>query len=268
VRSFILILSFFCLSQAQAKNEATEIIRRGEQRMRGLSTQAQMEMIVRKADFRRRMEVRAWTSGNQMALVEILVPAKDAGVTSLRRADQMWNYLPKVDQTVRVPVSLMLQPWMGSDFTNDDLMKASSLVRDYTHRIAKRNKKDRTVLIECLPKPDAPVVWGRVYYWARTEDSLPVKQAYYDEAGKLVRTLWFDKFRKMDDRVIPTSVTVRPAGNSNEYTTVLYKRVLYDRELPSSLFDRDRIRQQSEQGLKVSQGWYQQRKRTQIASVR
>jgi len=265
VRLFLFICSLLSVTEAQGRNEASEIIRRGEQRMRGLSTQVTMEMVVRKADYRRRMEVRAWTSGTQLALVEILQPAKDSGVSSLRRVDQMWNYLPKVDQTVRVPLSLMLQPWMGSDFTNDDLMKASSLLRDYTHRIAKRNRKAGTLLIECLPKPDAPVVWGRVYYWARAKDSLPVKQAYYDENGKLVRTLWFDRFKKMDDRVIPTRITVRPAGNSKEFTTVTYRRVLYDREIPGFIFDRDRLRQQSQQGLIASSGWFYQKKQFRYA---
>lgn len=251
----VVILAIGLPSETLAGDRAKEIIQRGESKLRGMSSQALMTMTVKRADYRRDLKLRSWTSGNAFALVEILDPVKEEGVSSLRKRDQMWNYLPKVDQVVRVPTSLMLQSWMGSDFTNDDLMKSSSLVRDYTHRVAKTDKKARTVLVECTPKPNAAVVWGKVFYWARQRDSLPVKQAYYDDAGVLVRTVWFSKFRKMDDRVIPTVVTIRQANNPHEYTTVKYQKVLYDRALTDDLFNRDRLRTNAQIGKALSRGW-------------
>lgn len=241
-----------------ADPRAEEIIRMGEKQTRGETTQAIMVMDILRPDYTRRLKVRAWTLGHQHALVEILDPLKEEGVCSLRVRSEMWNYLPKTDQVVRIPTSLMLQSWMGSDFTNDDLMKASSLIRDYRHRWLRQEKVggDRTHLIECLPKPDAPVVWGKILYWARTKDNLPVKQQFFDDSGKLVRTLTFSSFRKMDDRIIPTLVRVDKADSPRERTTVSYEKILYDRRLSQQIFDKEEIRGFSREGKVLTAGWF------------
>ncbi len=238
-------------------DKAIDYIRYGEARLRGNSTQSVMRMTIHRPSFTRSLKVRSWTRGADHALVEILDPAKEEGVSSLRNETQMWNYLPKTDQVVRVPSSLMLQSWMGSDFTNDDLMKASSLVRDYRHTIVKYGTidKERVVQIQCLPKPNAPVVWGKIMYFARMSDKLPVKQAFFDEKGKLVRTLFMSHFKTMDDRTIPTEITVRRADEPKEYTTVVYEKILYNREVAESVFNRDQLRQNAQQGKVITAGW-------------
>ena len=215
-------------------------------------------MVIQRPSYTRKLSLRAWTEGNEKALVEILDPPKEAGVSSLRNGNQMWNYLSKTDQVIRVPTSLMLQSWMGSDFTNDDLMKASSLSRDYRHRILKVETQNgmKVALIECLPHPDAPVVWGKVLHWARLADNLPVKQEFYDDRNKLVRTILLTQFKKMDDRVIPTVVRVVKAEDKKETTTVTYKKILYDRKVPNAMFDREQMRQLSQQGTVISAGWF------------
>lgn len=235
-------------SFAATGKDASAIVRTGEQRIRGNSTQAIMRMEISRPEFSRKLKLRAWTVGKAKSLVQILEPAKEEGVMSLRLETQMWNYLPKTDQVIRVPSSLMLQSWMGSDFTNDDLMKASSLVTDYTHKTLRNEKLngEPAVLIECTPKPDAPVVWGKILYWARTSDDLPVKQEYYDEKGKLVRTLRMSGFRKMDDRVIPAELTMVKAENPAETTKVTYEKILYDRKFDESVFERERLRRTSQ----------------------
>ena len=237
--------------------KATEMIRKGETTIRGKSTQAVMEMVIKRPSYTRTLKLRSWTHKDQNALVEILYPQKEEGVSSLRRTDKMWNYLPKVNQVVRVPTSLMLQSWMGSDFTNDDLMKASSILRDYSHKIIKKQKlgKHQTALIECTPKPNAPVVWGKIHYFSRLKDNLPVKQKYFDEDGKWVRTLTFSRFKKMDDRVIPTRVKVRTAEAPKNSTTVVYSKILYDRKIDQLIFDKDRLKQTSQEGKVISAGW-------------
>lgn len=226
--------------------------------MRGQSTQSLFAMKIVRPSFTRELKVRAWTSGTENALVEILEPSKEEGVMSLRQSNQMWNFLPKTDQVVRVPTSLMLQSWMGSDFTNDDLMNASSLVRDYRHQILKKQllKGEKVVMIECRPKPNAPVVWGKILYWAREKDSLPVQQKYYDEKGRWVRTLAYSHFKKMDDRVVPTFLRVTKADEPKEFTVVKYLKILYDRRLDRALFNKEEIRQISYQGKALDWGWF------------
>lgn len=232
---------------------ATRIIRNGEKTLRGKSSQALMTMSIYRPDYTREMKLRAWTSGNKKALVEILAPAKEEAISSLRISNQMWNYLPKTDQTIRVPMSLMLQSWMGSDFTNDDLTKASSLQKDYTHRILKKDSKQ--VVVECRPKKEAPVVWGKILHTARLSDYLPIWQQYFDEHGRLVRTIRFDRFRKMDDRIIPTRVTVVNAENRHDKTVIRYRRILYDRRIAKNLFSRDRLRVTAQLGKSIRWGW-------------
>ena len=258
----LLCLLFACPAltrgaMAAFSTDATGMIQDGESRMRGNSAQLVMSMKINRPEFSRALKLRSWTRGQEKALVEIIEPAKEEGLVSLRVENQMWNYLPKADQVIRVPASLMLQSWMGSDFTNDDLMKMSSLATDYAHKILRREKMDgqETVLIECQPKPTAPVVWGKILYWGRVSDNLPVKEEFYDEAGKLVRTLTLGQFKRMDDRVIPTALTITKASNPAESTTVLYEKVLFDRQLDDSLFVRERLKSVSQSGRDMAWGW-------------
>lgn len=237
--------------------DAKTLISRGEEKMRGKTAQASLQMLIKRPGYTRRLGLRSWSVGNDRALVEILNPPKEEGVASLRNEDQMWNYLPKADQVVRVPTSLMLQSWMGSDFTNDDLMKASSLSRDYKHK--KLNNEviegENITVIELSPLPEAPVVWGKVKYWARVKDGLPMKQEFYDDSRKLVRTIHFSRFKKMDDRVIPTLVKVTKA-DSNESTSILYSKIVYDRTIPENQFEKDSIRGISQKGKAINAGWF------------
>jgi len=242
----------------KAETSAKEIVTKGEDQLRGLSSQSSIHMVIKRPSYERQLFLRFWSEGTEKALVEILKPAKEEGVSSLRVAGNMWNYLPKTDQVVRVPSSLMLQSWMGSDFTNDDLMKASSLSRDYTHKILKKEKKNQedTVLVECLPLPSAPVVWGKVKHWARESDHLPVFQEFFDEQGKLVRTIAFSQFKKMDDRMIPTELRIEKAGNKNESTTIQYEKVVFDKQIPSAIFTKEEIRKTSQKGRVITAGWF------------
>jgi len=259
--NFIFGASFVFSFQALPKTttpQAKEIIFRGETQMRGASSQTTMRMTIQRPQYERELVLRTWSMGQEKAVVEILRPAKEEGVVSLRLNHNMWNYLPKTDQVVRVPASLMLQSWMGSDFTNDDLMKASSLSRDYDHKIIKVEtlRGEKTLLIECLPLPQAPVVWGRILYWAREKDHLPVQQQFFDEKGKLIRTFEFMDFQTMDDRVIPTRLKITKAGTPSESTSVVYEKVLFDREVPDHLFSQNKIKDLSQKGKVASFGWF------------
>lgn len=248
---------FFSVSLI-ASPSATEIVRRGDSSIRGKSQQSLMKMTIQRTSFRRDLTLRSWTSDNINSLVEIIQPSKEEGIVSLRKHNDMWNYLPKTDQTVRIPTSMMLQSWMGSDFTNDDLMKISSIVDNYNHKLMKSESLsgEAVDLIECVPKPNAPVVWGKILYWARKKDSLPVKEEYYDEKGQLIRTLTLTDFGRMDDRVIPKTLTIRKAGNEQEFTEIQYEQVYYNRTIPDELFTKDQLKQNSNKGKDLKALWF------------
>ncbi len=254
------LLALVCLHSLRAQVDPSVIVQKGEALMRGRSTQMVMTMNVNHEAYQRELKLRSWTQGKDRSLVVILSPAKETGVSSLRIENQMWNFFPKTEQTIRVPTSVMLQSWMGSDFTNDDLMKLSSLSTDYTHTFIRSEKsgKDKLNLIECQPKPNAPVVWGKINYWARSSDNLPVKEEYYDEKGKLVRTLTFSKFKKMDDRVIPTVLKIKNVDSSKDETVVTYDKILFDRKIESHWFEKESLRNSSQDGLNLAVGGSQE----------
>jgi outer membrane lipoprotein-sorting protein len=150
----------------------------------------------------------------------------------------MWNYLPSVERIVKIPPSMMLQPWMGSDFTNDDMVKESSAVNDYTHRIIGIEEIDGkpAYQIESLAKPEAAVVWGKVVYLVRKDDSIPVSQSFFNERGELIRVLNFSDIKIMDGRLMPTRWEMRPVARPENRTVVTLKAAQYDRPIDPEIF--------------------------------
>ena len=177
--------------------------------------------------------VRAFNGG-----LVALLRDKEAGIGSLRIGTEMWNYLPNVERIVKIPPSMMLQPWMGSDFTNDDLVKESSILEDYTHKVLATVQLDggAVVQVEAVPKPDAAVVWGRIVYWVRRVDTMPLKQEFFSERGERVRVLTFTDVRKVGGRVLPTRWDMRPDAKPGNSTTVVLKDAVFDRPLDDEIF--------------------------------
>jgi len=204
---------------------------------RGTSSDAIMEMHVKTANYERTMKMHAWSAGKDKTLIRILEPAKDAGIATLKVDNNIWNYLPKVDRTMKVPAGMMSGNWMGSHLTNDDLVKESRLSEDFTYTLTSRPKENPEGLyvITLVPKPDAPVVWGSIVAKIRP-DKLPVSIAYNDEKGKAVRTMTFADFKSMDGRMVPGTMTILPADKPGEFTSMTYVSIDFDVKLPDSTF--------------------------------
>ena len=151
---------------------------------------------------------------------------------------EILDRVASVERTIKIPPSMMLQPWMGSDFTNDDLVKESSLIDDYTHRILAVAPLEGVPAyqIEALPKTDAAVVWGRIVYWVRSRDLVPLKQEFYSERGELVRVLSFSDVRSVGGRTLPTRWEMRPTAKPGNRTVIVLKDAVYDRPLDGEVF--------------------------------
>jgi outer membrane lipoprotein-sorting protein len=143
--------------------DGRELVERVETLLWGKTLQGEFEMTIATPRWQRTLALRAWMERPKRSFIRILAPAKEKGIGSLRIGAEMWNYLPNIERTIKIPPSMMLQPWMGSDFTNDDLVKQSSAVDDYTQRILRTETADGAAayVVEALPRPDAAVVWGR-----------------------------------------------------------------------------------------------------------
>lgn len=196
--------------------------------------QGEYEMTIATPRWQRTLELRAWMERPKRSFIRILGPAKEKGIGSLRIGSEMWNYLPNVERTIKIPPSMMLQPWMGSDLTNDDLVKSSSVIDDYTHRMLR--EEDGAWVLELLPRPESAVVWGKILYWIRKQDFVPLKEEFYDERGTLVRTMTFSEVRLVGGRSIPTRWQIRPADKPGTSTTFVIRSAVYDRPLGAEIF--------------------------------
>lgn len=217
---------------------AYEIVNKAEDAIKGKTSYGVFEMQVKTPDFERTMTMKAWWLGNEKSLIVVTKPAKEAGNKTLKIGDEIWMYLNNTETTIKIPPSMMLASWNGSDFTNDDLVRESKLVRDYYLKIMKTEKiaGEMCWKIELTPKPDAPVVWGKLYYWVRQNDYLPALVQYYDEKGKLQRTMKFSDFKMMGGRKIPCKMMIINNKKKGHHTVLIYKNVKFDVKINPRIF--------------------------------
>lgn len=220
--------------------DARGVLARVEALLWGRTLQGRYEMTIRTPRWERTLELRVWMERPGRSFVRILAPPKEAGIGSLRIGSEMWNYLPNVERVIRIPPSMMLQPWMGSDFTNDDLVKESSILDDYTHRMAGSTdvEGEPAWQIDALPRAEAAVVWGRVRHTVRQRDGMPLAQAFYSERGELVRELRFSDVREVDGRRLPTRWEMRSSIRPGHATTVVLRDAVFDRPIDDDVFTR------------------------------
>lgn len=217
---------------------AKEIVTRANEKMQGNSNRAEMKMTVVRPDWKREVTMKAWSLGNDYSLILITGPARDKGQAFLKRKVEMWNWQPSIDRVIKLPPSMMLQSWMGSDFTNDDLVKASSIVEDYDHTL----KGDSVVAgrqayrIEMIPKPEAAVVWGKVVMFVDKKEYNELLARYYDEDGGLVNTLMLSDIKPIGGRVLPTKLEMIPAENPKQRTIIEYSNLEFDIGLKEDFF--------------------------------
>ena len=239
----ILMLASMQLTFAQGLS-AKEIIRKADDKNRGLSSQGIMTMTVIRPDWTRTVTMKTWSKSREYSLVLITAPAKDKGQVFLKIKTEMWNWVPSIDKTIKIPPSMMLQSWMGSDFTNDDLVKQSSIVVDYTHKLLDREKvRDMDCYkIELTPLPDAPVVWGKVIMWVTASGYDVWMAEYYDEDNKLVNVSNNYDIRRMGDREIPTRLEMIPVNKKGQKTVMHIDEMKFNTGIDESFFSQQNMK--------------------------
>lgn len=237
-----LLLSIIC--QTVAAQSAEEIIERMEEVMRGESSYSEMTMTIERPRYTREVSMKTWSLGDDYSLILVTAPSRDAGTTYLKRETEIWNYVPNIDRTIKMPPSMMSQSWMGSDFTNDDLVRESSTLNDYEHQILREEQVDRkeSWVLELIPKPDAPVVWGKVLVWVEKENYLQLRVENYDQRGELASTMEFSDITRMGGRTIPTKMTMIPEDEPDHRTILEYSDLQFDVDLAESFFTQQNMR--------------------------
>ena len=239
MKQFSTLILVFCLTAFPLlAQDATEIIRKADEKMQGEDGHAEMVMKIVRPDWSREITMKSWAKDQDYSLILITGPARDKGTAFLKRSREMWNWQPSIDRVIKLPPSMMMQSWMGSDFTNDDLVRQSSIVNDYTHKLL----GDSTLLgkevwkIELTPKEDAPVVWGKIEAYIDQENYLQYLIKYYDEDDYLVNTMILSEIKNLGGRELPTRMEMIPAENPEQKTVIEYISRSFNQEMPESFF--------------------------------
>ena len=215
---------------------ADQLLKRFDQMYESTGTAARLEIGVTRPNKTRTMRMRTWSEGEDKALIIIDAPARDAGTATLKVGRNLWNYLPKISRTIRVPPALMMGSWMGSDLTNDDLVRESSYAEDYSAILQGESEDPPGWLVEIKAKPGVPGLWERVELVFSRAEQLPVVGRYYDRKGRLGRTMRMEGIKKIGDRFVATRIIIEPEREEGKRTVLTYLHVEFDVELDERLF--------------------------------
>ncbi|MDP4219181.1 MAG: outer membrane lipoprotein-sorting protein [Bacteroidota bacterium] len=234
----IVYLIFLVFASSVSAQNARDIVRRADSRMRGSTSEAMISIRIVRPSYSREMVMKSWSKGNDLALILITSPAKEKGTIFLKRKKEVWNWLPSIERTIKLPPSMMSQSWMGTDFTNDDLVREASIVEDYEHSLLGEEVLDygECYKIQLLPKKEAAVVWGKVILWIDKKDYLMLRAEYFDEDGKLINTMIGSDVKKLGDRLIPARMEMIPAEKPGNKTILLYSTLKFDKPIEDSFF--------------------------------
>lgn len=222
---------------------AQKILEQSDKVLRGNSHRMKIAMYIKTANWERDYDFEIWMKGVDSAFSRVLGPAKVQGQGFLRQKARLWQFLPKAERTVLIPPSMMLDRFMGSDFSNDDFVKLSYLPRDYKGRILGEEEMDGFSVyhLELMPHPDAPVTYGKLEMWLRKSDSAPVQTLFYDEHLNPIRKLHYSEFKTFGDHEIPTLWDMENLKNKERHTKIQIQDAIFDLEVSDSLFTRENL---------------------------
>lgn len=239
---FVLRLAFLAAlagvpALAPAQPSADELLRRAYENYRGSTSETQVAMTIHRPAWERHLDMKAWTRGDDDALVRFTAPAKDAGNATLKLGTDTWVYNPKLNQVIKLPASMMSQSWMGSDFSYNDLAKSEDIINDYTHRIiATAQVQGHAVwTIESTPKSGAPVVWGKVVADIR-DDYIVTGETFYDQDMKPARQMSVDNIAALGGRLYPIVMTMHPLDEPGQWTRIETSSAQFNLSVPDYVF--------------------------------
>jgi outer membrane lipoprotein-sorting protein len=243
--TLVLMLAVLLTIPTQSQElTAKEIVEIADKKNRGESMYGEMTMTIVRPKWDRTISMKSWSKGDKYFLIYITAPAKEEGQVFLKVDKEMWNYVPTISRMIKIPPSMMMQSWMGSDFTNDDLVKQSSIVTDYEHAlIGEENiREEDCYKIELIPHEDAAVVWGKITSWVTKEGYNLWKSEYYDEDGYLQNTENAFELKDFGDRVLPSRIEMIPADKEGQKTMIEITEAAYNIPVEDSFFSKQNMK--------------------------
>jgi len=246
IGTIVICVLLTVISASAATETADRIIQRVEDNLNGKTAEMDLAMIVKTKRTERTMKMESYGIGKEKSFIKITYPKKDYGITFLKVDNQMWQYVPRIEKVIKIPASMMLQSWMGSDFTNDDLVKESSIADDYEKRLLSEDDKEYS--IELLPFAEAAVVWGRIVMQVSKEFFLPTTVYYYDEDNELVRVIHYTDIKDFSGKMYPSRWIVDPKTEDKvgHQTVIEISEAVFDREIDKAYFTKRALKRFSE----------------------
>ncbi len=243
ILSVCFILMFSISLMPNDDQYARELVRKVDELYRSTSSYGLFEMEIITPHWERKLKIKSWSLGKEKTFMRILEPKKEKGMATLKIGREMWNYLPKTNKVMKIPPSMMMGSWMGSDFTNDDLVKEYTYLEDYNFKIIKpENESDSNTYVKCIPREGLPIIWGHVIIAVRKNGSIPVFQKYYDEKGNLMREMYFKDVKKFGDREIPSVMELIPTRKKGKKTIIKYIEAKFGHKIDKSIFSLRNLR--------------------------
>ena len=232
-----ILITLILFTDLTAQN-AREIIEEMETKMRGEKAYMELTMQIVRPRFTREISLKNWSMGEDFALILVTAPARDRGVAYLKREKEIWNWMPTIDRLIKLPPSMMSQSWMGSDFTNDDLVRETSIIDDYEHQLLGKENQGgyECYKIELIPKPDAPVVWGKVLIWVSTQHFFQLRTEQFDERMEIVNTIVFSDVKNLGGREIPAVMEMTPMDKNGHKTVLIQEMADFNPDINEQFF--------------------------------
>ncbi|MEA2031446.1 MAG: outer membrane lipoprotein-sorting protein [candidate division Zixibacteria bacterium] len=243
IKTLIVVASVLSLAllptmvNAKTDIDVEQLIKEIDELYRSSTSYTELEMEIITPHWQRTLAMYGWSKGKDKTFIRITSPRKEKGIATLRVDNEMWNYLPKTNKIMKIPPSMMMGAWMGSDFTNDDLVKESSLLEDYTFKLIHPDSAiEGMIYINCIPREDLAVVWGNIVIIVRESNHLPVTQEYYDEKGKLMRVMNYSNIKELGGRTIPSVLEMVPQTKEGHKTIIRYLKAEFNINLSDDTF--------------------------------
>ena len=233
----VLSISFVLYGFESQKNDAKAIVKKIDELYRSNSSIATIEMEIITPNWERTLKMDTWSEGMDKFFIRILEPKKEKGIATLRIENELWNYLPRSNKVIKIPPSMMMSPWMGSDFTYDDLVKEYTLLEDYHFDFTSVENPEKDMLyIKCRPKEGRPIVWGHLIIAVREKDYIPVWEEYYDEKETLIRKMFFKEVKAFGEREVPSIMELIPLKDEEHRTVIRYLEARFDVPVEKDIF--------------------------------
>ena len=241
----LLPVLLFLFTHGVSAQDATEIVKKADTKFKGeKSSYSEMTMTIVRPKYKRTLDFKSWSEGTENSLTLITAPAKEKGQSFLKSGNNMWNWNPTIQRLIKLPPAMMSQGWMGSDYSNDDILKESSMVVDYTHKL----KGSETIdgydcwIIDLIPLNDADVVWGKIILWISKKEYLELKAEYFDEEMYLVKTHLAHDVKTFDGRTIPSIMEIIPADEDGNKTIVTITDMQFNIPLQDNFFSQQNMK--------------------------